>query len=102
METKHIKDYRSFHDVLVKPLTLTELEEQRKKDGTIRVKLVVDLFDLIDNDMEWLNDEVSERITDSTCGLTDLSYKVAGRTTNDEVIIAVTGNVDDILAEEDI
>ena len=97
--TKHIRDFRSDHDVLTRPLTASELTDKRRKDGTVKVKVKVELFDLIGQDMEWLNDEVSEKITGSTCGLTAIGYRLAGRTTDNETILEVIGNVDDVLEE---
>lgn len=94
METIHITDYRSHHDVLTKPMTEKELTDNITKSGKISAKLVVDLNDLVNNDIDWLNDELSERITDSVAGLTDIEYTVAGRTTNNEVILKVTATVE--------
>lgn len=89
-----IKDFRSTHNVLVLPMTEKELEENVRKDGTVQAKVLVDFIDLVDNDLEWLNDEVSERITGSIAGLTDISFYVAGRTTINQVIVKVTGTVE--------
>jgi hypothetical protein len=46
-------------------------------DGEFYVSIAVPvrLGDLIDNDIEWVNDTVSEAITGSCAGLSDLSFK---------------------------
>jgi hypothetical protein len=58
------------------PLTGAELQ-RITNDGEfyVQVAVPVDLSDLIDGDIETLNDTVSEAITGSCCGLTDLSFK---------------------------
>lgn len=94
MKTKHITDYRSKHDILTEPMTEKELKENIRKDGSISAKVLIDFFDLVGNDIEWLNDEVSERITNSVGGLVDINYNLAGRTTSNEVIVKVTANVE--------
>lgn len=99
MELVNMTDFRSLHKVLVKPMNQKELTDNVRKDGSIQAKVLVDFDDLVNNDLEWLNDEVSERITGSIAGLTDISFNVAGRTTNDQVIVKVTGVPE--LEEED-
>lgn len=41
----------------------------------VRVALKVGLWELLENDLEWLNDEVSERITGSVADLASISYQ---------------------------
>jgi hypothetical protein len=94
MELKHFVDYRSIHNLLVQPMTDKDLKAAVRKDGTVKAKVLVDFNDLVNNDIEWLNDEVSEKITGSIAGLTDISFDVAGRTTSNEIILKVTGAVE--------
>jgi hypothetical protein len=95
MKTIHIKNWRSNHDVVLEPLTLEELNDSMSKAGMVTCKLLVSIEDLIDGDMEALNDNVSERITGSEAGLTDISYKLVGRQPqSNETIIGVTGHVE--------
>lgn len=94
MELINITDYRSKHVVLVKPMTEKELKENVRKDGSIQAKIRVSFNDLLENDLEWFNDYAAESVTNSVVGLTDINYSVAGRTTNDEVIIKVTASVE--------
>lgn len=47
METRHIKDYRSYHDVLVKPMTLNELKDNVTKDNRLSTKILLHFDDLI-------------------------------------------------------
>jgi hypothetical protein len=94
MKTVKIRNFRSDHEILIAPMSKEELKENVRKDGTIKVKVYVPFNDLIDNNLEWLNDEVSEKITDSVAGLTDIDYYVAGRNTKNDVIVKVTANVE--------
>jgi hypothetical protein len=91
MELKHFVDYRSIHNLLVKPMNVKELRDNVRKDGTVQAKVVVSFEDVLAYDIEWLNDEVSSMITGSVVGLTDISFNVAGRTTSNEIILKVTG-----------
>ena len=90
-KTKNIVDYRSFHSVVVKPFTEKELKERENKSGVITEKVTVSLSKLIKFDRYGLFDHVCKLITGSELGLRAITYKVAGRTTDDEVIIKVTG-----------
>lgn len=94
MKTVIIKNWRSEHEVLTTPMTEKELREAITKGGRISAKVLVDFNDLVSNDIEWLNDEASEKITNSVGGLVDISYKVAGRTPNNELIVKVDGGVE--------
>lgn len=94
MKTLFIRDFRSDHNVLVAPMSKEDLKENVQKSGRILIKVVVSFNDLLGNDLEWLNDEVSERITGSVAGLTDIVYYVAGRTPHNEVILKVNANVE--------
>ena len=94
MELVNMTDFRSLHNVLVQPMNQKELGDNVRKDGSISAKVLVEFNDLVNNDMEWLNDEVSEKITGSIAGLTDISYHVGGRTTSNQIILKVTGQVE--------
>lgn len=101
MDSKIVTTWRDKIAILNKPLTPKELDELKDKQGNVTQTLEFDLGDIIDNDIEWLNDEVSERITGSTIGLTDISFKAVGaKKSIDKTFIKVTGNVEDFLAEE--
>jgi len=94
MKNEHITDFRSKHTILVEPMTEKELKENMRKDGSISAKVLINFFDLVNNDIEWLNDEVSEKVTNSVCSLVDMNYSVAGRTTNNQVIVKVNAVVE--------
>lgn len=94
MKTVLIKNFRSEHNVLTHAMSEQELKDNVRKDGTIVAKLKVDFTDLVNYDIEWFNDEVSEAITGSVCGLTNICYSVAGRTTTNDVIVKVVANVE--------
>ena len=95
MKTKNYTDYRSLHVILTEPMNQKELADNVRKDGTIQAQVVVTLEEVLDNDIEYLNDTVSERITGSEAGLTDISFDVAGTITGtNEMILRVTGTVE--------
>lgn len=90
---KEITNFRSYHNVLVRPLTVKQLTQRSTKQNIISEKVLISFNDLVDNNGEWLNDEVSEKITGSIAGLMNIQYKVAGRTTSNEVILKVSGEI---------
>lgn len=92
MKTKRYIDYRSLHTILTEPMNQKELSDNVRKDGTIQAQVVVTLEEVLNNDIEYLNDIVSEKITGSIVGLTDISFEVAGSVTGtNELILRVTG-----------
>lgn len=93
MKTIDIKSWRKTNTVLLEPLSVKEQVENVNKSGFITVKLLVDLSDVLYNDIESLHDTVSERITGTPFGLTDISYSVAG-SSGDQLILKVTGAVE--------
>ena len=94
MKTTHITDYRSQHNILISPMTEKELKDNMNKSGRISTKIIIDFSDLLNNDVEWLNDEVSKRITDLVGGLVDITYSVAGRTTTNQIILKIDAEID--------
>ena len=94
MQVTKIKNWRTEHDVLMTPMNEKELKENATKQGRKSAKVLVDFNDLVHYDQEWLNDEVSERITNSVGGLVDISFKVVGKTNINQLIIRVEGDVD--------
>lgn len=98
---KTIKNFRSTHNVLIKPLTVEEAKERMTKDFILKEKVLITFSDIVNNDIEWLNDTVSDKILDSPFALTDISFDVMGRTTNNDLIIKVTGSIADYLDDLD-
>jgi len=95
MKTENYTDYRSLHVLLTEAMNQKELEDNVRKDGTIQAQVVVTLEEVLDNDIDYLNDVVSEKITGSIVGLTDISFNVAGSVTGtNELILRVTGTVE--------
>ena len=95
MKTKNYTDFRSLHVLLTEPMSQKELRDNVRKDGTIQAQVVVTLEEVLDNDLDYFNDTVSERITGSIVGLTDISFDLAGSVTGtNEMIIRVTGTVE--------
>lgn len=97
---KEQKFSRSRKYVLTAPLTKEELAAEATKAGRISINVFVSFEELVDNDIEWLNDTVSELITDDIGGLTDLNYKVAGRDANNNVLVNVNADVSNFLNED--
>ncbi len=91
MELKDYIDYRSKHKLLVEPMNQKELRDNVRKDGTVQAKVLVSFNNVLANDLDYLNDDVSEKITGSSAGLTDICFDLAGRTTKNELILKVTG-----------
>lgn len=93
-ETKNIANYRSFHNVLIKKMTMVEAKTIANKDNVLSAKIAVSIEDMLTGDIEELNDRASEMLTSSQAGLTDITYSVVGRIpkTND-VILKVTGTL---------
>ena len=95
MKTKNYTDFRSLHVLLTEPMSQKELRDNVRKDGTIQAQVVVTLEETQDNDLDYFNDVVSERITGSVAGLTDISFNLAGSVTGtNEMIIRVTATVE--------
>lgn len=85
---------------LLEPYTIEELTRlSNNGENHIEANVEISLWDLIENDLEWLNDTVSERITGSSCGLEDINFEPAGVIeASDGVVIRVTGSVGNWLA----
>ena len=79
---------------LRKPFTLQELKDLTAKDEDryLTAVVAVDFDDLIYNDIEWLNEGVSELITGSGVALEDIGFKPVG-VADGEIYIEVTGSV---------
>lgn len=59
-----------------KPLTKKELRDiTANGEHLIDIVVSVEFWDLVNHDLEWLNDHVSERITGSEAGLTNIDYE---------------------------
>ena len=95
MKTENYTDYRSLHVLLTEAMSQKELKDNVRKDGSIQAQVVVSLEEILDGDLDTLNDTVSEKITGSIAGLTDISFVVAGSVTgSNELILRVTGQVE--------
>ena len=58
------------------PLTKAQLlEHSRNGECYVNVVVPVRLSELVQNDKDWLNDYVSEKITGGDCDLEDISYE---------------------------
>jgi hypothetical protein len=81
------------------PLTIEQIKARQTDDGYITAVVELSIDDLFDG-IEFFNDKVSELITGSECGLTDISYQAVGAV-NGSVLVEVTASVDEIIQEED-
>lgn len=85
---------------LTRPYTLQEIKSLTNNgEKYIDVNVPVGLWDLIDNDVEWLNDHVSELVTRSLSGLEDGYSPV--EVDGDNVIINVVASVANFIARND-
>ncbi|KKL09962.1 hypothetical protein LCGC14_2560630 [marine sediment metagenome] len=69
----------------------------------IRVDTTVyfDLADIIESDLEWFLDEISERAT-GTIAMQDIAWDVKGATDTGDLVLHVVGQIDsDDLASEE-
>jgi hypothetical protein len=83
-----------------RPFTLDELRAMQDKDGSITAVISWPWDET--GDIEHLNDSASELITGSEVGLEDISYKLVGADVEaQEVLIEVTGTVENWLAEQE-
>lgn len=89
MKTETFIDFRSMHKILTEPMTLNELKSDVTKSGKISVKLLFDFNSIIANNLNWLCNEANKRITGSSNLLSEINFKIAGRTTKNEVIVKV-------------
>ena len=99
METVELTLWRKKVKILQETMTSEELEKNSNSDGDLKVTLVVDI-DKLRGDVDELNDIVSDFITGSECGLTDIGYKLVGATSDGDAVVQVTGNVIDHLNNE--
>lgn len=88
-------------NVLKNPLTLEEIKSKLEKDSTYVTGVVeVGLRFIIDNDLEGLLDELSERLI-GTSTLMDISYKVVGVGSDGSTLfIEVTGDASEMLGNK--
>lgn len=81
------------------PLTQEEMKRIADSDDFAYGVISVSLSNLIDNDIEWLNDLASEKMT-GTLLLMDIGYGVAGcNPETNEVYIQVWGDVSECISD---
>jgi hypothetical protein len=87
---------------LRRPFTLQEIKDFTSKDPDryLTAVVAVDFDDLVDNDIEWLNDTVSELITGDEIALEDIGFKPVGAM-DGEIYIEVTGSILHWLQEQE-
>lgn len=86
---------------LSRPYTVSELRALTNNgESYVDANVVVGLWELIENDLEWLNDYVGEQIAGSCVALTDIGFQPAG-VDGDSVVINVVASVADWLAQQD-
>jgi len=77
-------------DTLPTPEQVTALTDDQ---GDLTVVIAVSLDTLVDADVEALNDTVSEMITGSAAGLTDIAFQPVGVAADGSVLVQVTARV---------
>jgi hypothetical protein len=67
----------------------------------IDTTIYFDLSDIIESDLEWFLDEISERATD-TVAMQDIAWEVKGATDTGDLVLHVVGQVNayDLSSEE--
>lgn len=78
-------------DLILEPLTAGEIEKIRNEDGYISARVIIELHDIIDNDLEGFLDILSEKLVGDDL-LMDIDYKVTGVANENEVVIEVSGD----------
>jgi len=87
-------------DTLKAPLTMEQIVDMTKEDSYLRaIPVTVDFYELIDGDLESFLDKLSEAVTGSEGGLTEISYRPVGVTDDGRIVVAVTGDVSDFLKD---
>ena len=92
-----IKCFRQEHNVLGAPLTDPELQETATKAGRLKVKVMVDINEMIDAEgMGNFNEVIDDKVLDesATIMLTDLSYKPVG-TKNGDIVLSVEAQLEE-------
>jgi hypothetical protein len=85
---------------MVKPFTLAELRAMQENDGSVTGVISVPWDET--GDIDALNDQASEALTGSEAALEDIGYKLVGADLeNQEVLLEVTGTVENWLADQD-
>jgi hypothetical protein len=83
-----------------KPYTLAKLRAMQEKDGSVTGVISVPWDET--GDIDALNDQASEALTGSEVALEDIAYKLVGADLeSQEVLLEVTGTVENWLAEQD-
>lgn len=91
-------------DPLEAPMSLEEIRamiKDERSENVIHGIIAVELYDLVANDLEWLNDLATLSLTD-TVDLQNIGYHVVGGN-GSTVLIRVSGTIDELLdrADED-
>lgn len=80
---------------LDKPYTLEEVRNLKDEDGWINGYVLMDLCEVIDHDLEWFLDEISERLVGSPL-LQEISYKTIS-VRDETLLVYVEGKTDYLL-----
>ena len=79
---------------LTEPIPTSGQALMMEMDGTVEGYITVDLSEAVDNDLEGLLDIISNRLVGHGL-LQDISYEVAGASEEGELILKVSGLVDE-------
>lgn len=75
------------------------LEQSKANDGIVKGKVVVDLYEVIDNDIESFLDLISERLTGDTL-LMDVHFEILSGEKN-SLILMVSGHTGEMNLDEE-
>lgn len=89
-------------NIILKPLSLTEIKERLEDESTyIRGVVPIGLQDIVDNDFETFLDILSENLIGNVC-LMDINYKCVGiEDEGQTLLIEVSGDVSNVLDEDE-
>jgi hypothetical protein len=83
-------------EYLTKPYTTEEMKERADEQGFITGVILIDLEDAIGRDFEQFLDLLAIRLVDNDL-LTEIEYSPIGILENGEIMVRVSGGIDEIL-----
>jgi len=80
-------------EILYKPLLKHEVKKRLDKDGFLTVCILVDFYDILENDLEGFNNLAEEKILEEGI-IFNIKYKVIS-TLDESIVIQVTAEIDE-------
>lgn len=85
-------------NVLKNPLTIDEIKQYKDKDNYVQGIIPISLHTIIDANLDQFLDNLSESLVNSTA-LMDVQYAIVGHQDSTTVLISVSGDTSEILAD---